>query len=134
MLTWLKMLPMELDSITEYLNPGTPIDYKDKIIGTASNDLKKLYTLWRLKEKEAEQNKIDIKFGKSQEERTESIIFLRKNMEIFESLRGLFWIAVKDEFDLWKVEASVGIRSGFTVVTTDRYPEENIMDILFGRY
>ena len=138
MLTWIKMLPIELDEVTEYLDPHTPIGPGEKIIGTATEDLKKLYTLWMSKEKTIEENKIRAKFSKTQDEREEAIMLILKDMEVAECLMRLFWIAIKDEFDLWKTDSMTGIRTGYIVVTSNPRGTskdlKDLWDLFFGKH
>ena len=133
MLVFLKMLPIELEEITEYIDPITPIGYKERAVGTASNDLKKLYTIWKLREKITDQNAVEVKYSRSLEDQLTGVISLNKNMEITEFLSRLFWISLKDEFDLWKEDKRIGIRSGYTIVVIELPDTGDILrDMFFG--
>jgi len=133
MLTFLKMLPIEIEEITEYLDPMTPVGYKEKIVGVASNDIKRLYTIWKLREKAADESAIEAKFARSLEDQLAAVISLNKNLELTEFLGKLFWISLKDELNLWKESKSIGIRSGYTVVLSELPNTKDLLrDLFFG--
>ena len=132
MLTWIKMLPMELDSVTELLDPAVPIGPGETAIGPVSDDIKKLYTLWKMKVKQALQYGLDAEFARTDRERKEIRLLSLESQERASCLEFLFWIALKDELDCWKHPGTVGIRAGFiAVISEQKFP--GLLDMLFGK-
>ena len=78
-------------------------------------DLKKLYTLLMETLKSAEQNFLNAKFARDNEERDSSFRKFCELQEKARALHNIFWISVKDTFGLWNKD-SVGVRKGFKVV------------------
>lgn len=127
--TFIKMLPIELSEVTDYLEPSSEPGTDDHKVGTMSEDLKKLYTLWNHTMKSAGMMALERKFGKvdNKEEYTASLDELAARAEI---LKLLFWFAVKAEHDLWGRE-NIGVRRGFVVVWSDPEPGEDLFRRLF---
>ena len=116
-MSWLKILPMELANIDagEFSEPDDEVDPKsDIVVGEASDDLKRIYTLSeRLREAGARYS-IDARFSKDNRLRSDAgkkAYELAKKIEV---LKEIFWITLKDDFDLWNKD-SVGIRKGWKV-------------------
>ena len=130
MTTWLKLLPLELQEITDFIEPPQKVVRGDNLVGVMSDDLKKLYTLWMLVDKEAEQSKLNYRFTHKPEDEHKALEYGAKT----EALRCLFWVCLKEEFDLWSKSIS-GIREGWQVCWTDesvyRFPFTDLFRGLF---
>lgn len=133
MSTWIKLLPLEINEIKpdDYIEPAFPLEKRDHEVGAMTDELKKLYTLWRLVEKEAAQTYIEFKYSKTHDDS-----ILMKSVELrdkSEILKELFWVSLKDEFKLWAKD--VGVRKGYIVVWFENEEQSpgDILRGLFGR-
>ena len=115
MTTWLKLLPLELQEITDFMDPPQKLCEGDNIVGVMSDDLKRLYTLWMLIDKEAEQAKLDYRFSHKLEDEYRALEYTSKS----QALRCIFWVCLDEEFNLWSKDIS-GIRKGWQVCWTDK--------------
>src|SRR3989344_3670549 len=128
-MSWLKILPMELSSIDakEFIEPDEKIDQRaDVVVGEASDDLKRIYTLVNKLQEVGARYSIDARFSKDNRLRSDAgkkAYELAKKIEV---LMEIFWIALKDDFDLWDKD-SVGIRKGWKVTY---WKGERFLDIL----
>lgn len=118
MSTFIKMIPLELDEIKEYREPGMALEGTDHIIGDMSDTLKKLWTLWKQVQYSAAELGIKLQCGE-QDISQAKICEMEAKSEV---LRALFWIAVADEFDVWD-KGHLGVRQGYKVVWSDKPPE-----------
>lgn len=115
MSTFLKLLPLELQDIQNYIEPRQEKVGGDHIVGVISDDLKKLWTLCQQYAESSAKAEAELRFGGAGEE------FLGKVNELSEkakALRDIFFIALCDEFELWD-KKSTGVRKGFEVVWTE---------------
>jgi len=131
MSTWLRLLPMELDSIGEpdIIEPDFTMAKDERIIGTMSNTIQRLFTLGRLLEKDAKQYALDYQFCT---DRTKKLELKAKAVEFqakAQVVKQLMWIGLHDEMGLW--DEAIGIRTGFKVVLTP--PEDDNPESFFGR-
>ncbi len=123
--TWLDLLPNELDLIEkkDLIDPGSPIEKGEEIIGVMTFRQRQLYTLLEKISKELDELMVEARyapFGKQQE----YIIRINELSEKKKILYGLFWVSIKDHFDIWKTIPNwekegiegVGVRQGFRVV------------------
>lgn len=116
MSTWLKLLPMELDGIneSEIIEPDHPMEKSAAPVGEMSSLSKRLYTLGRLLEKDANQYNLDASFCTDKVEKPK---LKAKSYELMTKagvLKSLMWISIKDELGLWNDH--VAVREGFKVV------------------
>jgi hypothetical protein len=123
-LCWLGTLKLELDSILEFIEPINDIvEEEDEIIGEMDDDLKRLYTLWQETEKVRDQYKLDIKHETDRDRSIELSVKYGEIKAKTRVLKGLFWISVFDEFNLWNEESFVYVCRGFFVVKHDTSKE-----------
>ena len=130
MSTWLKLLPMELDSIEDnlLLEPDHSIRNDDIEVGEMSAICKKLFTLGRLLEKDASQSYLDSKYCPDKDRKLE---LQSKASELGTKsgvLKEIMWISIKDDFNLWR--ETIGIRMGFKVVISK--PDDDMPQFLRG--
>ena len=124
MSTWLKLLPLELQSIPEreYINPKAKVDpKKDHIVGDMTEDQKKLYTRWLNLEQVFEQTLLEAKYETDEDKQKKLLIKVEELHTKAEVVKEIFWISVRDEFELWG-KGAIGVRKGFKVVWSE---EEN---------
>lgn len=116
--TFWKLLSLELGSLdqNDFYEPDVKLRPDDHVVGDLSEDLIRLYTMWRLLEKQTAEKIMEAKFGRlSDEQRVE---LLSKTFELHHKaqfLSDLFWIEVKDEYHLWG-KFDIGVREGRKVV------------------
>ena len=131
-MSWLKILPMELENIDakELDEPGEEVDPRsDVVVGEASDDLKRIYTLVNKLQEAAARYSIDARFSKDNRLRSDAE---KKTYELkrkIETLMEIFWITLKDDFDLWDKD-SVGIRKGWKVTYRKDGSPTTFLDIL----
>lgn len=117
---FLKLLPLELDQITEFIEPHDPVGEAEHVVGVVSDDLKKLYTLHILKAKAKDEAVVEAKYASPD---------LRQSLTArADELNGkahvlweLFRVALNDEFELWDKPA-VGVRVRWQVVWYEKKP------------
>jgi len=117
MSTFLKLLPLELQEIKTYSEPHVEVGDNDHTVGTMSDELKKLYTLYMSYLRRAEELKLEARFGQIADtvEHSARTFEMKSKAEV---LAGLFWVGVNDAFSLW-TKPSSGVRKGYTVVWSD---------------
>jgi len=131
-MSWLKILSIELSSIDakEFIEPNTEVDLRsDVVVGDADDELKRVYALTEKLQEAAARYSIDARFSKDNRLRSDAekkAYELRKKVEI---LMEIFWITLKDKFDLWD-KNSVGIRKGWKVVYSKENLPRTFLDIL----
>ena len=128
-MSWLKMLVMELSSIDvkEYFEPEDKIDCKfDVVAGEASDEIKRIYTLATKLREAGARYAIDVSFSRDNQLRTDAKKKVHELKQKTEVLMQIFWITLKDDFDLWD-KYSIGIRKGWKVV----YRNEDILPLSF---
>jgi hypothetical protein len=130
-MSWLKLLSIELANLKQLVEPNPEVDpIRDHVVGVASEELQRLYTLANQLEEASEYTKLQAKFGKDdsiKEEAAKKAYELHKKSEV---IREIFWLCLNDEFELWD-KPSVGVRKGFVVVYSDPKPP-SFLDFLKG--
>ncbi|GAJ23799.1 unnamed protein product, partial [marine sediment metagenome] len=87
MSTFLGLLPIDLQEVKEYQEPDMETERGDHIVGTMSDDLKKLYTLWRQFSYRASELALQLAHGRQNVSRGE-VAEIRTKAEV---LKELFW-------------------------------------------
>lgn len=116
--TFLKLLQLELSSLEQnnFFEPDAELENNDNIVGNLSEELIRLFSLWRLTEKETMEIIIKERYGHfSDEQRKELLYDANKAHQKSEFLRELFWIEIRDEYHLWD-KPQIGIRKGRKIV------------------
>jgi len=113
--TLLGMLPLELQEITEYIEPNSPVERNETVIGHMTDDHKKLYTLWLETDKWLAELKLEFQFRRRKED-DERRALVGQLLSKSKVLKLLFWAAISDEFGLWGHDITTGVREGYTVV------------------
>lgn len=131
-MSWLKMLSVELSIIepSEFAEPGEDVDPKtDIVVGKASDDLKRIYTLTEKLQEAGARYSIDARFSKDNHLRSDAEKKMHELKRKTETLMDIFWIILKDDFDLWDKD-SVGIRKGWKVTYKKDGSPTTFLDIL----
>ena len=127
MSTWLKMLPLELSEVTHLTEPVEEVKEGETIIGTISEDLKKLYTFFKAIEKEANLLEVELRYTKATPEQFGKLAEKKNKAKI---LQGIFIIGIYDELGLWSHPELADVRSGWRVV---EYKPQSLPGLL-GNY
>ena len=131
-MSWLKILPMELSSIDakEFIEPDEKIDQRaDVVVGEASDDLKRIYTLVNKLQEVGARYAVDARFSKDNRFRLDAEKRAFELKRKVDTLLDIFWITLKDDFDLWDKD-SVGIRKGWKVTYRKDGLPNTFLDIL----
>ena len=113
MSTWLKLLPLELQEIDPLIEPTAEIREGETVAGVVSGELRKVYTLWRSLEKQADLLAIEFKYRKTTNDELGKVAELKAKAE---ALMMIFWIGVNDDLNLWGHPEQLGIRTDWNVV------------------
>lgn len=109
------------------LEPSSDVMAKDHVVGTADDELRKLYELSIQYAKSGSESFIAAQHAKTKENfeyhAKKAFEFHKKQENLMES----FWISVRESFDLWD-KSSVSIRKGWKVVWNDEEDEEDEKD------
>ena len=114
MSTWFKLLPLDLQDVKELVEPIDEIKEGETVVGTVSEDLKKLWTLSRAGKKAAELLAVELSYtppGATPERAKAS-----EQVSKARIMEMLFWIGVMDELQLWGHPEQCGLRVGWQVV------------------
>lgn len=133
MSTWLKLLPLELDDISEsdIIEPTYELEKNDHKVGEMSDMSKRLFTLGQILEKDANQYHLDFQYCNVKEQKVELEAKSYEYIAKAGLIKQMLWVGIRDEFGLWG--NNIGVRAGFIVVTkpdTDDMPP--IMRLLGG--
>ncbi|NVM23790.1 MAG: hypothetical protein HWN68_18680 [Desulfobacterales bacterium] len=119
MTTWLKLLPLELQDITQFVEPFGETKRDENVAGVMSEDLKRLYTLWMSYQREAEQARLNYKYSAREEDKRTAV----KNKFKADALERIFWCCVNEEFDLWD-KGCTSVRTGWQVCWAERSSDD----------
>ena len=125
-------MPLEIQEVTEYLQPQQPKEENETVIGTLPEELIKLYSLWTATSRESDRVLVELRYSrdKSLIDRYDELSDQAKVLEL------LFWIGVKEHFKLWgvlpKENVQVGIRQEYQIVKFSR--EDNMPPFLKGLF
>lgn len=128
---WLDLLGLELEGILpeEVIEPEWElVEECDHPVGTADDDLRRIYTKWQQLREMAERTALDARYTRdivAREVATAKALELVHKSEI---VKDLFWACAKDSFNLWG-KTSVGIRKDWIVVWTEE-EESGLPEIL----
>ncbi len=135
MSSWLDSINLEMEKLEEktLIQPMTEIEDYDNSVGEASMELKKLYGLSQALKKKAMETIVKFKFSSDANEKNELASHIKIAHDKAEMLLQIFWVVLRDEFDLWDKD-NVGIRKGWEVVwSDDQHPSlPDILGHIFG--
>ena len=127
--TWLNLLPLEIASVEESLEPQSKKLREDHNVGYMSQEHKKLYTLWKRIEEKALQSSVKAQFETNEESRAYAITTSYELRAKADALRKILLISLQDYFNVWD-KPSIGLRYGFEVVWSDAPPLYGIFDLV----
>ncbi len=131
MSTFLKLIPLEMSAIDKFIEPEIELDeQQDHVVGIMTEDLKRLFTVWRNAQKSLAERIWTFKFGDTKEIREQAKQEEPERRMKANVLQEIFFIAVSDDFGLWD-KGRVGVRQGFRVIW--REEEENSFGGLLRR-
>ena len=125
--SWFAMLREELAMIgtDELIDPAGDSDadteHGETILGVASLEIQKMLTYSEKMEEAATRTIVDARFTRDGKESQEGLAI--KSFEMAtkaQAARSIVGIMLRDEFDLWVPNKSIGIRKGFVVVAKTR--------------
>jgi len=124
MSTWIKLLPLELDSIEEssIIEPDVEPEVDDRIVGVMPLTAKKLYTLSKLLEKEADTSILARKYCANKDAKFGLESRVHQYSAKAQFCKMALWISLRDEFELW--HENIRVCTGFRVVTYDEREDD----------
>lgn len=130
-MSWLKILAMELSGLgpNEIIEPETEVDKSDVVVGEASDDLKRIYTLAEKLREAGARYTVDARFSKDNRLRADLQRKVYELSQKVETLMQIFWITLKDDFNLWD-KNSIGVRKGWKVAYSKNDSPTTFLDIL----
>jgi len=119
MALWMDLVKIEMENLAadQLIEPDALIEGGDHVVGELDMAMRRLYTLGLLYVKETVDTTGHLVVAQSNartELESRAIEYQRKA----ELLRGLFWLSLNDQFELW-TRPSVGVRRGWKVVWSD---------------
>jgi hypothetical protein len=122
---WLEEINSEMAGIGEFTDSKDELDPRtDEIVGTMSDDLKKLYTLLQKARGVVEDYIAKINFNLSEKE-LEKVYYEIKRLSIKAAIiRELFICSARDSHGLWKYSPRIGVRRGFIITVPIHYKEK----------
>ena len=110
---FITLLGLELSMVDKINEPQDDIRPGDDIKGDLSEDLQKLYTVWKRLGQSAGALENDLQWGDSGPETIAKVQELKTKASI---IKAIFWTAIQDELQLWGCSESLALRRGFKVV------------------
>jgi len=116
MSTWIRLLPLELDSMdeAELIEPDNEVKDGEVVVGEMSSVCKRLFVLANLYQKQSEQFNLDSRYCTG-DEKTQLEAKANEFGAKTSLLRTALWISIRDELELWNDQ--IGVRVGFKVVS-----------------
>ncbi|MBU3942938.1 hypothetical protein KKA24_03070 [Patescibacteria group bacterium] len=117
MSTWLDSIETEAEKmvIGISLAPSLEVRSEDNEAGEVDDELKKFWSLAQLWEKEAKEKALQAEYEANIEVRELLIEQASCLKQRHDALMEIFWISVRDTFDLWEKQM-IGIRKGWIIV------------------
>ena len=116
---WIEFLPKELDEIKEFIDPPMEVESDDIVVGDATDEMKRLYTLSCKYEEIFTRMAVEARYAKNENEQIKARKKMTEANQKRETLLEIFWICIKDYFELWG-KNSVGIRKGYKIIWRSR--------------
>lgn len=116
--TFLKLLQLELDSLeqSDYFEPEAELGSDDNVVGELSDDLVRLFTMWRQAQKSMTEKAIQARFGRLDDDKRDELLAQTEEAHLkMHVVSDLFWIEVREEHKLWD-KSNIGVRKGRKVV------------------
>jgi hypothetical protein len=130
---WIDNLKTALDALDmkDIIQPNNEVQEGDNVVGEADDDLKKIYGYAMMMKRTGMQIMVSIHFesDKSSTGYQQSIERMLEYKGKHEALMSIFWVALKDKYNLWSKD-SVGVRKGWKVVWHKNDDDNEIRDFL----
>ncbi len=129
---FLRLLMVELDNIKEsdYIDLSIELNSEDTIVDYAPDYVKKLYTLYRIKEKIVDMMKIEYKNMSASDQQKHSGKLICLNTEL-DLILGLINLSIRSYFNLWDKHSIYLInKNKWRVVYNDIYPLQGFGSII----
>ncbi len=110
---FLTILNYELDMVKDLIEPKEDLQPGDEPQGTISEELKKLYTVWKQTGMKAGALENELRWGAASGDQFATAQELKGKAGV---LNVIFWAAVQDELHLWHLKEQIAIRKGYQVV------------------
>ena len=110
---FITLLGLELSMVDKINEPQEEILSGDNIKGEISEDLQKLYTVWKRLGQSAGALENDLQWGNSGPDSIAKVYELKAKASI---IKAIFWTAIQDELHLWGCTESLALRKGFNIV------------------
>lgn len=130
--SWLENLQSDLKNFDMGTSPPLhEVEENDTVVGVASDDLRRLYSLALNLKKTALQMAVELKFQGDTESlgHTQSVARLNEVTQKADAFLAVFWVVLKDEHRLW-LKDCVGIRRGWKVVWSKNSGEPPFLQTL----
>lgn len=136
MTTFVDLILMDVQLVEEkgLIEPQAEPGSGDHVVGTAGPELQKLYSLALTWEKAATEAILAARYSTTKVNLNQTAVKITQLREKAKILMEIFWISLKDAFNLWDKE-SVGIRKGWKVVWTNPQSPSigDILGQIFGQ-
>lgn len=133
---WANTMLAEVEAFDETLfAPTDPVAANEKIVGEVTESfLRKTYSLLRFYRRECEQSRVELNYiandSPDRQRLLERAVLTHKRADV---LVELFWLCVREKFQLLAHPGTVGIRQGWIVVLAPESQNElPIFRHLFG--
>jgi hypothetical protein len=111
-MSWLKLIPLELQEVETLIEPLKPVGTDEKVVGTAPDAIRKMYTYMKVMQKEADLMAVELKYSND----TELIAAYEKRLWEAQTMKAILWGEVQAEFGLWGHSKLCAIRTDWQVV------------------
>lgn len=127
MSTFLKLLPLELQSLDKIVEPNIPMQKGDNLIGIVNDDtIQRMYTMSVELRRETEQIMLNAKYANEDESKELMVKATELGMKS-STIGALLWVMIRDDFHCWDKD-SLDLRSGWKLV----WNKPKVTNPLFG--
>jgi hypothetical protein len=116
---FIQALGLELETIQELIEPFEEIKPGEEVIGEISEELRRLYTYWRVTGKAAGAIENEISWGDANPETRARAYELNIKAQV---LHAILWVAIQDEIGVWEDKQRLFLRKGFKIIKTPPKP------------
>ncbi|KKL90870.1 hypothetical protein LCGC14_1900390 [marine sediment metagenome] len=110
---FIALLGLEINMVDKINEPQDDLRPGDDIKGEISEELQKLYTVWKRLGQSAGALENDIQWGNTSPDAFSKVQELRAKASL---IKAILWIAIQDELHLWDSKDPLALRKGFKIV------------------